>query len=200
MGHPILDLVRAQAVLSAHALEEDGLELVFERGAFHVYRRHGALPPARIVPEAVVVASDEEALTALATDRAAYDRRTLVAPGFEEAVSGAPTVSEFRAGTLRVERPAANRFDVEVEGTSGGWLVMHEQWAPGWRATVDGEDVPLVRADHACRAVRIPAGSSRVETHFAPTSLRLGAGLAVLGLVLALVLDRLAGRPAPAAR
>ena len=89
--------------------------------------------------------------------------------------------SSGRRATASTSRSRARR---------GGWLVMHEQWAPGWRATVDGEPAPLVRADYACRAVRIPAGSSRVETRHAPSSLRLGALLTLGALAAAFLLDR----------
>ena len=200
LGHPILDLVRARAVLSVHPLEHERLEPILERPGFHVYRRHGALPPARVVPEGVVLASDADVLASLAADELDFSRRTLVAPEFASVAAESPAdpglEAAFRPGTLRVERPAANRLDVEVTDSSGGWLVMHEQWAPGWRATIDGREVPLVRADHACRAVRVPAGSCRVETRYAPLSMRLGAGLGVVGLLLALVFGHLARRAA----
>jgi uncharacterized membrane protein YfhO len=52
---------------------------------------------------------------------------------------------------------------------------------------VNGIATPIVRVNHAFRAVRVPAGPSTVTFVYRPGSLRLGAllsGLAVVGLVV----------------
>ena len=82
-----------------------------------------------------------------------------------------------------VEHPAKNRVRVRVSGSHGGWLVLHEQWARGWRARVNGDDVPVLRADHAYRAVPIPSGDVTVEFEYAPRSLEWGAALALVALL-----------------
>ena len=68
-------------------------------------------------------------------------------------------------------RPAPGRLDAEVEASASGYVVFTEAWMPGWRATVNGEAAPLVRADHVARAVPVPAGTSMVRTRYAPRSL-----------------------------
>ena len=116
------------------------------------------------------------------------ERAALLAPGF--AARPRPPTEEFRPGSITVERPDPRRLDVRVEDSSGGWLVVHEGWAPGWRATVDGADVPVARVDHAFRGVPIPAGSSTVRMRYAPRSHALGAWLSLFALAAAALLDR----------
>ena len=55
---------------------------------------------------------------------------------------------------------------------------------------MDAQDTTLWRANHAFRAVRVPAGRHEVEMRFVPDSVRRGAALsAVAGLaVVALAL------------
>ena len=64
-----------------------------------------------------------------------------------------------------------------------------EQWAEGWRARVDGEPTPLVRADHVYRALVLPAGDHLVELDYAPSSLRRGLWLSGLALLALIVLE-----------
>ncbi|MBI2370187.1 MAG: YfhO family protein [Deltaproteobacteria bacterium] len=55
---------------------------------------------------------------------------------------------------------------------------------PGWRARVNGREVPVLRANYAFRAVRIPEGESTVVYFYAPAAVRVGLVLSGLGLVL----------------
>ena len=48
-----------------------------------------------------------------------------------------------------------------------GLLVLSEIWYPeGWTATVDGVEVPLVRANYILRALPIDAGDHEVILSF----------------------------------
>lgn len=196
LGHPLLDLLRARCVLTMAPLLHPRLAPVLERPGFCVYRRTGALPAARIVPRAEVGANDEAILAALAAPDADYAARTLLAaedgarlPTFEAGPGWAP-------GTITaVEHPAKNRVRVSVSEASGGWLVLHEQWAPGWRASIDGRPVPLFRGDHYCRVVPLPADTAGaecvVEFAYAPRSLEWGATLTLAAWLGVLAWDLL---------
>jgi uncharacterized membrane protein YfhO len=67
--------------------------------------------------------------------------------------------------------------------------VLLDSYAPGWRAEVDQEPTPIYVANHAYRAVVVPAGRHHVTFSYAPPSLPLaiaistGAGLVVMGLI-----------------
>ncbi len=77
------------------------------------------------------------------------------------------------------------------------WLVLTDTWFPGWTARLDGSDVPIARANHAFRAVALPAGDHEVEFVFRPRGLRTGAAITLVSLgVLAALL---AWRPRAAA-
>jgi uncharacterized membrane protein YfhO len=42
-------------------------------------------------------------------------------------------------------------------------LVISQPFYPGWRAAVDGEPVPIYRADYLLQAIQIGAGNHRIE-------------------------------------
>ncbi|HET7343700.1 MAG TPA: YfhO family protein, partial [Methylomirabilota bacterium] len=67
-------------------------------------------------------------------------------------------------------------------------LVLTDTWFPGWRARVDGRPATLWRADHAFRAVAVPAGRHEVELRYQPRSVLIGALVSALAAALTLAL------------
>ena len=70
------------------------------------------------------------------------------------------------------------------------FLVLSENAYPGWRARVDGAEVPISRADVTLQGIVVPAGTHRVEFMLESRSLRAGmfvtggAALAILALLI----------------
>lgn len=77
----------------------------------------------------------------------------------------------------------ANHTRVTVDAPVPGLLVVMDPWYPGWRAEVDGQRAPLLRADYAFMAVPVPAGRHEVVLRYRPATLVPGLAcvLAVLG-------------------
>jgi hypothetical protein len=140
-----------------------------QSGDVKIYENLDALPRAFVVPQAVSVADDAEALAAM---RAAFfnPARTVVLN--DEKNVGQIGNLPYTADITSYE---AERVVVETNGASAGWLVLTDAWYPGWRATVDGQPVEIKRADILFRAVPVPAGRHRVEFVFAPMSVWVGA-------------------------
>lgn len=82
-------------------------------------------------------------------------------------------------------RPAQiTRYDtdevvIESEADAPGWLVLSDRLYPGWTATVDGRDAPILKANVLCRAVKLDAGKHVVSFRFRPKPLRDGALISV---------------------
>jgi len=84
---------------------------------------------------------------------------------------------------VRVLDCTPERVEIEVAAQAPGYVVLTDAWYPGWEATVDGERVPIHRADVLFRAVAVGPGNRRVAFHFRPASLWVGAGISLVGLV-----------------
>ncbi len=87
---------------------------------------------------------------------------------FEGPVRPAKLVSPF-------ER---HRFELEAEGP--GWLVVHESFARGWHARVDGAETPIVPANVAFRAVFLGAGKKKVVFEYSAPFALAGAIVSLL--------------------
>jgi hypothetical protein len=75
-----------------------------------------------------------------------------------------------------------------VWAPAGGVLVARDAWYPGWRARLDGREVPVHRADHLFRAVTVPSGRHRLEFRYEPAGGWWGWGAAGAALIAALAL------------
>lgn len=190
LDHQLLDRLGVNAVLSQHELDRPELKLYDAAPRWNLYRRHGSVPIARVVPTLEYCAQDATALELLASHALdPLETATIVPNGPGGASPGAAESRDplrHREGSLQWSRPSANRFDVSIRGSSGGWLVVREAWYPGWHASVDGEPADVLRVDHAFRAVPIPGGDVEVEFVYRPDSFRHGVWISLFSLVLAL--------------
>ena len=67
-----------------------------------------------------------------------------------------------------------------METAVDGLLVLTDNYASGWEARVDGRLTPVYVADHAFRAVFVPAGAHQVEFEYNPLSFKLGLAVSLL--------------------
>ena len=75
-----------------------------------------------------------------------------------------------------------DRLVLEARLDRDGMVVVADTWYPGWQATVDGIPTSIYPADELFRAVRVPAGTHRIEMRYRPRSLRLGLALCAVAL------------------
>ena len=83
----------------------------------------------------------------------------------------------------RISRDLPESVAAEVDSDGGGILVLADLWYPGWKAAVDGQPRPILRADGWFRAVALPPGSHRVEFSYRPISFYAGSAISAAGLV-----------------
>jgi uncharacterized membrane protein YfhO len=76
-----------------------------------------------------------------------------------------------------------------VSAPRGGIVFLSEPYYPERKAWVDGEAVPLYRANLAFTAAAVPPGTHTLELRYEPDSFRIGAaisGAAVIGWLVLL--------------
>src|SRR5262249_26389207 len=76
---------------------------------------------------------------------------------------------------LEITSYEPNRIELSANLTKPAFVVLSEIYYPGWRATVDGKDVALVRADSVLRAIPVREGQHRIEFEYKPGSLMWGS-------------------------
>lgn len=86
-------------------------------------------------------------------------------------------------GTARITEERDERVAIEVDAARPTLLLVADAYDAGWRASVDGATVPVIRADVALRAVPVPAGGHQVVLRYRPRPLLIGAALSALAVL-----------------
>jgi hypothetical protein len=147
-----------------------------------VYLNTAALPRALLVYRSQVVPDHAAAWEAI--HAAGFDPTQVVVLeraqvgdeglGIEESgpAGGEPLISFAGYGL--------NEVELVVSTPVSGYLVLSDVYYPGWRATVDGVPVEVLRADYVFRAVLLPPGEHTVRMTFAPWTWRVGLVVSVV--------------------
>jgi hypothetical protein len=181
---PVLNLLSARYVITDNDLP---LPLIYDAGPL-IYRNDDALPEAFVVSQARVIADQAAQMAALLDP--VFDPRAEVLLSRppdppSRASSGQGTATSQPAPSILHKGP--NEVIIDVVTAQAGYLVLTDTYYPGWHATVDGEPVEILAADHAFRAVRLDAGEHTVTFTYAPFSFHLGAWITVVAILLLLI-------------
>lgn len=82
-------------------------------------------------------------------------------------------------------------YDLDVTMQNDGWVVASIPAWSGWRARVDGREVPTRFANHAFLGVHVPRGRHRVELVFLPRSFVIGGWISLATIASVLLWMRL---------
>jgi hypothetical protein len=157
-----------------------------------VYRYTDAAPFAYLVANAVKV-PDEQLLPTVLDPRFDPTSLLLVPEDSPAGASGVDSIPPRATNTVTIEEPHAGafRFAIDPAPTKPAYLYVAENHYPEWKATVDGAEAPVLRAQHSMMAVPVPAGASEVRLEFKAAtyakarivSLSVLLGLLAVGMV-----------------
>ena len=181
-----LQLLRTMGVtriLSPDRYQLEGLTLL--RSEFpYIYRVEGA-GRVDLVREVTVVADGPSALRHVLTrqppggtvvEASPADHLSLPEKG--DRAEQEPSLAEKD----RVEwiRDWPDLVELRTITSAPALLVLRDTYYRGWRAAVDGVEVPIWRTDYLFRGVEVPAGEHTVRFEFRPLSFRIGLVISVL--------------------
>ncbi|MDH7515931.1 MAG: YfhO family protein [Bacteroidota bacterium] len=178
----LLSMLNVKYVVVPNSIELSvpWLRRSFQGASESIYENTLVLPRAFFVGSYEVVGSDSLLLQkvgmspAYAPDRIAY----LSAPP-PRMVAPVPD-SLIARSRATIVTYGINGMTIEAETPADAILKLSESYYPsGWKATIDGEEVPILRTDYAFRALVVPAGRHRIELSFEPRSYRVGLAVTV---------------------
>jgi hypothetical protein len=181
----LYDLLGARYVLGSKevVLDWDKFSLAFDGDpTVNVYRNQTTLPRAFVLHQAVVAVDHEDAWVRI--HQPDFDPATTVI-----LEGGQPLdVQADDAAKVQVLRYDTNALEMEVDNPAEGYLFLSDPFYPGWRAAVDGQHTPVLRANYAFRAVAVPPGTHTVAMSFQPTSWYTGLIITALTVVVLVIL------------
>lgn len=85
------------------------------------------------------------------------------------------------AANISLTKYGLNDLTFESNNSQNGLAVFSDIYYPyGWRAYVDGQETPIMKADYLLRAIKVPAGKHNIEFKFHPDSYYKGDTIALI--------------------
>jgi len=86
----------------------------------------------------------------------------------------------------------SDSLDLDIHLNSPAIILVTDAYARGWRVrsihpSRDSRTYAVVPANHALRAIALPAGSHRLRLEYAPSSFKIGLALSAVGLTVTLL-------------
>ena len=79
--------------------------------------------------------------------------------------------------------PKALKF--ESNNTKDGLAIFSDVYFPiGWKAAIDGKEVPILKVDYVLRALKVPAGKHTITFEYSSKAFETGKKLSLLGSIL----------------
>lgn len=195
-GYHAAKLMRFQEILEHQfngAINEDVLDMFNVRylitqnpqnGAEQIQRRSTAAGNAWFVEKVTFVKDNAQEMQAISS----FDpsKEAFVHEQFKNKLNstrlGVPSNAEIK---LVSYHPDTMRY--ESTSPNDAFAVFSEvYYEKGWKAYIDGEEAPIIRADYILRALQIPGGNHKIEFVFAPESMRISNILSLIASIILL--------------
>ncbi|HKP55052.1 MAG TPA: YfhO family protein [Chloroflexia bacterium] len=138
-----------------------------------LYENLEVLPRAFVVFSSTVVAPDLQAAKDALLARTNDPRRSVVLSGGGTSISG-PDL-DLSAAPVAWVKDEPEQIALESDLPAPGYLVLADNYASGWEATVDNQPAPILRANVTFRAVAVPQGRHTISFNYRPPMFMLGA-------------------------
>lgn len=153
--------------------------LIYRTNEVAIFRNKDTLPRTFLVHRARVV-DDASALNEIRREDFKPLESLVLASGTPIDAGGAQRTDE----SVQIVSYQPERVVLSVRAQAEAYVLLADAWYPGWIARVDGVETRIERADYIFRAVRVDAGTHRIEFEYRPTSLMIGAMISVIALVV----------------
>lgn len=205
LDSPLLDLLNVRYIVIPADIPSDRTDLmhlvtrlpvVYRDQAVQILENREALPRAWMVHE-VIQRPASDALPLLASGAIDTRRTAVIEAAPPLAVQPGSTPDSVGITTWQPEE-----ITLSVTASAPGLLVLSQIAIPGWVATVDGQEVPILQTNYLFQGIPIPAGDHSVTVRYRAPHLALGMIITVstiaciAGLLIAPWLLRLT-KPAP---
>jgi hypothetical protein len=185
----VINLLNIEYII--HKLADDGaawtfpvwtypknqFSLIYKDNYYKFYQNNDVFPRVFLVNKYRVIEDEERALKTLFSN--SFNLKTEIILEENPNISlGAEDVGEAKIITYK-----PNDIKLLVSSKANTLLFLSDSYNKGWKASVDGKIVPILRADYAFRAIGIESGEHVVKFWYDPWSFKLGVYLAIMGAI-----------------
>ncbi|OGH06781.1 MAG: hypothetical protein A2171_00245 [Candidatus Levybacteria bacterium RBG_13_35_9] len=156
-------------------------KIAWENDKWYIVQRTQSLPHAYLVNKLEIVKEEDKELNLLFNS--SFDLNTTAV--VEQKILGIPQLKEVDKGSMAIIKEyRENNVLIETHSSADSFLVLSDNFYPGWKAYVDGKEVPIYRTNYTFRGVKIPHGVHVVNFVYNPVSFKIGVLLSITFVLL----------------
>jgi SAM-dependent methyltransferase len=185
LNRPFLSLVNVRFAMTRAERTVEGWESRGGSPTSVIWENPNVLPRAFVPWRVRFGVSEEQEVEQMKAETDFGRRAWIVPPG---GYHGPPREERNGRGRVVTLRRGLG-FELRAKMRRAAWVVISETAWTGWRARLDGREVPLGIADHAFLTLAIPEGKHRVELFYRPRSFEIGLMLSAAALFFILLIS-----------
>lgn len=174
----VLNMLNIRYITLQQPLPLPGFEMAFQSDNGTVIENLDVLPKAFFVDSVVIQDSQSEVLERIKTDFNPSETAFIAEDSVirsEPDSTASVTITEYNA----------NQIKAEITRSAPGFMVLGEIWyPPGWRATLNDEEIPIVRTNYILRGFEIPEGEHVFEMRLEPVWYSAGRWMSIAGTLM----------------
>jgi hypothetical protein len=168
-------------------VSEGSLTSVYEGNDGCIFLVRGYMPAAFIVHRIIIARDSSESLEALASP--SFDPATIAVINEGNTKDFVNLTTTFpNHEQVNISQYESASVLIEVAAVTDGYVVLTDNYLPGWRAYVDETETPVLRVDHSFRAVFVHPGRHVIRFSYAPESFTIGLCMTIVAIGTTLTL------------
>jgi hypothetical protein len=134
----------------------------------------------------VVYSDEKETLESLlANEIEDSENRCIFVDDLSNVISSEEIIGE--PAQITFSMPSVNSIIVDYTSDNPGWIVVRQNWFPGWKAILDGKEaLTIENVDYLFQGVIVPAGKHSVEFTYKPKSFSTGLFFSIMSAIFIL--------------
>jgi len=173
----ILDMLNVKYITNNQVMNMPDLKKVYQGKNGVVMENENVLPKAFYVDSLKYVNSAKAALNDIKTN---FHPSKVAVVETNKQISVSPDSS----ATVSVTTYRPRKIALKTDRSTDGFLALSEIYYPaGWKAFIDGKQVPIIKTDFVLRGLAVPKGQHTITLTFNPKSYTLGKTFAWGGTI-----------------
>jgi len=165
--------------------------LIYKDNYYEFYQNNNVFPHVFLIGEYKVIKDSKQILKTLFSKNFNLRREIIL----EDDPKIAKTNGNI--GDAKIISYQPNNMEVSANSRGDALLFLADSYTNGWKASVDGKNVPILRANYTFRAIVINRGKHSVKFWYDPWNFKLGVYLAiggVIGMLITILISKTASR------
>lgn len=168
----VMDMLNVKYLINNQPLKIPGLKVVYQKKDGIVMENEKVLPKAFYADSLVYVSDKKQALEDLKEN---FDPHKFAIVQSDQHFQ----IEKDTSATVTVTTYRPRKIELTTNRKGTGFLVLSEIYYPaGWRASIDGKQVPIYETNFVLRGVVVPGGQHTITFTFNPKSYTVGKKIA----------------------